>query len=360
MKYSLKLGKPFGIKISIHWTFLLLIAWIVIIDVRQGLNMQQILMSIFFILTLFLCVTLHELGHAITAKRYGSDVRSITLLPIGGMANIKDMPQKPGQELIVSAAGLVVNVIIAGIIWVFLSLGNNLNLQQMNFHAITSQNFFVMLMFVNLFVVVFNLIPAFPMDGGRILRAALSFKLDKVTATKYAKNAGQVFAVAFIIAGMFFNPFLVIIGLFVFLGARAEYEMIKVRQGLNEFKVKDAVTTDYSSIKPDDTLGEVADMLVHHNESGFVVSTNGSLDGMLTKENIIDGLAKYGKEGKVKEVMNKGIQPVDINSPLHQVFQDMQQNKYSVVPVVSKDDQVKGMLDMENIHELMLVQNALH
>lgn len=359
MKYSLKLGKPFGIKISIHWTFLLLIAWIVIIDVRQGMNLQQILLSIVFILTLFLCVTLHELGHALTAKRYGSQVHSITLLPIGGMANIKDMPEKPGQELVVSAAGLVVNVVIAGIIWLFLSIGSSPELQQINIKAITAQNFFIMLMFVNLFVVVFNLIPAFPMDGGRIMRAALSFKMDRLKATKYAKNAGQVFAVAFIIGGMFINPFLVIIGFFVFLGARAEYEMIKFRQGLNEFKVKDALITDYTTLERSDTLGKAADLLVHQNENGFIVMSNGDFEGMLTKEGIINGLSKHGKEGKVEDAMNTALPSLDMNRPLHEVFQDMQQNKYSILPVVSKD-KVKGILDRESINELMLVQNALH
>jgi Zn-dependent protease/CBS domain-containing protein len=359
MKYSLKLGKPFGIKISIHWTFLLLIAWIVIIDVRQGLDMQQILLSIIFILTLFLCVTLHELGHALTAKRYGSEVHSITLLPIGGMANIKDMPEKPGQELVVSAAGLIVNVVIAGIIWMFLAIGGRPDLQQMNFQAITAENFFIMLMFVNLFVVVFNLIPAFPMDGGRLLRAALSFKMDRLKATKHAKNAGQVFAVAFIIAGMFINPFLVIIGFFVFLGARAEYEMIKFRQGLNDFKVNDALITDYTTLDRTDSLGKAADLLVHKNESGFIVVSNGDFEGMLTKEGIIDGLSKYGKEGKVEDSMNTALPSLDINRPLHEVFQEMQQNKYSVLPVLSKD-KIKGILDRESINELMLVQNAMH
>lgn len=359
MKYALKIGKPFGIKISIHWTFLLLIAWIVIIDIQQGLNTQQILLSILFILTLFVCVTLHELGHAVTAQRYGSEVHSITLLPIGGMANIKDMPEKPGQELVVSIAGLIVNVVIAGIIWAFLSIGGGINLQEMNFRAITGQNFFVMLMFVNLFVVAFNLIPAFPMDGGRVLRAALSFKMDKVTATKYAKNAGQVFAVAFIIFGMFVNPFLVIIGFFVFLGARAEYEMVKFRHGLNQFKVKDAITSEYTTLKTDETLGNVAEMLVHKNESGFVVSDDGKLDGVLTKEGIINGLSKYGRDGKVEDAMTTSIPRVAMNDALHEVFQQMQQNKYSVLPVTSKDN-VKGIIDRENINELMLIQNALH
>ena len=194
MKYSLRIGRPFGIKISIHWTFLLLIAWVVIVGVQQGLNLEQTLLSIFFVLTLFVCVVLHELGHSLAAMHYGADVRSITLLPIGGMANISKMPEKPKQELVVTVAGLAVNVVIAFILFGVISITGGVNPEQMDFTAITTTNFLVMLMLVNLFVVAFNLIPAFPMDGGRILRSLFSMKMDRLKATRWAKNTGQAFA----------------------------------------------------------------------------------------------------------------------------------------------------------------------
>ena len=132
MKYALKLGRPWGIKISIHWTFLLLIAWVVIMDMRRGLNFQQIMLSVLFILTLFVCVVLHELGHSIAAMRFGAEVRSITLLPIGGMANISKMPEKPLEELIMTLSGLAVNVVIAMILLAILLTTGGLNLQQMD------------------------------------------------------------------------------------------------------------------------------------------------------------------------------------------------------------------------------------
>jgi len=359
MKYSLKLGKPFGIKVSIHWTFLLLIAWIVIIDIQQGLNAQQVLLSVLFILTLFVCVTLHEFGHALTAQQYGGEVRSITLLPIGGMANITKMPEKPGQELVVSVAGLIVNVIIAAILWVILSAAGNLDLQQIEFKAITSNNFFIMLMLVNLFIVAFNLIPAFPMDGGRILRAALAFKMDRVKATRVAKNIGQLFAVGFVIFGLFINPFLVIIGIFVYLGAQAEYETIRFRQALNNYEVKDALITDVIKIHPDDPLQKVADLMIHHSTNGFIVTGNDDMHGFVSKNNIIEGLTRYGKDEKVKEVMKTDVETVELNTPLQEVFQLMQQKKYNAMPVLSKG-RIKGIINMENLNEFMLVQNAIH
>ena len=168
MKYSLNLGRPFGIRIVVHWTFLLLILWVVAVNVRQGGDTAQVVYSVLFIVALFVCVTLHELGHSLAARKYGIETRSITLLPIGGMANIDEMPEKPKQEVVVTLSGLLVNVAIALLLWIVISLAPGLRMDTA-FEAINSQNFLVMLMIVNLVIVGFNLIPAFPMDGGRIL-----------------------------------------------------------------------------------------------------------------------------------------------------------------------------------------------
>ncbi len=358
MKYSLSLGRPFGIKISIHWTFLLLILWIVAINVRQGASTPEVIMSILFILTLFLCVTLHELGHALTARRYNVETKGITLLPIGGMAHIQEMPEKPKEEIMVTLGGLVVNIIIAMILWAVISLvpaySFNVDLERVN-----SQNFWVLLMYVNLFIVIFNIIPAFPMDGGRLLRAALSYKFSRLEATKYAMMSGQVFGAIFAIAGLFINPFLVIIGIFVFIGARVEYSQVKFRTILSDYKVKDIILKDYTSFSADDPLQKAVDKLLNSREVGFLVVKEEDVVGILSKDNIISGLSDYGKEGKVQQVMTKEFDRVEGSDSLSKVMMDMQKNKYDILPVFDNGN-IIGVLDQENIQEFIMVHSALH
>ncbi len=198
-KYSLNLGKPFGIKVSIHWSFSLLIVWIVFITMRQGLETLQILMHILFVLTLFVCIVLHEFGHSLVAIKFGGEVHSITLLPIGGMANITKMPEKPKEEFLVSLAGPAVNIVIAALLWLYLHYFQPVSFDEMDFSYITRTNFPAMLLAANVFIVAFNLIPAFPMDGGRLFRSALSVWMSRMEATRIAKNIGQVFAIIFLL-----------------------------------------------------------------------------------------------------------------------------------------------------------------
>ncbi len=356
-RYSLPLGKPFGIKVSVHWTFSLLIAWIVIISAARGLETPQILMHILFVLALFVCVVLHELGHSLAAIRLGGEVSSITLLPIGGMAHMSKMPEKPRDEFIVSAAGPLVNVIIAALLWIYLATVQRPDIEAMEFQAITTQNFVLMLMAANIFIVAFNLIPAFPMDGGRLFRSALSMKLSRLKATRIAKDIGQVFAVLFIIAGLFLNPFLVIIGFFILLGAKGEYEMIKYQEILRNTTVKDIVKTDFAEIDSESTLGEAAEKLVHISDNGFVIKSDGEFAGILTKNDLINGLSVHGKDTPVKDVMLDEVEKVSTETPLFEVYQDMQRKRKYLMPVFD-DNEFKGVLDLENLHEFFLIRKA--
>src|SRR6056297_2810862 len=186
MKYAVDLGKPFGIRVSVHWTFLLIIAWVVFIDLQQGLNISQILYSVLFILSIFLCVVIHELSHSLTARKYGINTRSITLLPIGGVADLEKMPENPKQELAVSVAGPISNLVIAFILWLLLNISGNFHLQTVDFSAIGKSNFLIVLTFANLMLALFNLLPVFPMDGGRVFRSVLAMTLPREKATYIA------------------------------------------------------------------------------------------------------------------------------------------------------------------------------
>lgn len=357
-KYSLNLGKPFGIKVSVHWTFSLLIAWIIFITVRQGLGTAQVLMHILFVLTLFACVILHEFGHSLTAIRLGGKVKSITLLPIGGMANITEMPEKPKYEFLISAAGPMVNIVIAALLWIYLAIFHPLDPEQMDFTTITFSNFPVVLLAANLFIVAFNLIPAFPMDGGRLFRSGLAMKMNRLKATRIAKDIGQIFAVLFIVAGLFINPFLIIIGFFVFLGARGEYEMMRYKDIMNNYTVDDIIMTDYEELDKNESLEKAAEKLAHISNRGYVITSEGKYAGILTKNSLIKGLSIHGKNGKIKDVMNENIESVDAGKTLFDVYKSMQTNKYDMVPV-EKNGEFKGVLDMENINEFFMIQRAM-
>ncbi len=358
MKYSLSLGKPFGIKISVHWTFLLLILWVVAINVRQDVTLPQILLSVLFIMTLFVCVTLHELGHALAARRYGTETKSITLLPIGGMANIEEMPEKPKEEIIVTLSGLVVNVIIAFLLWGVISLlpGYGFDVE---FETITGENFLILLMYVNLFIVVFNLIPAFPMDGGRILRGILSLNMDRIKATKYAMMSGQVFGVLFAIVGLFINPFLFIIGMFVVIGARLEYAQVKYQSLLVNYTAKDILIKDYSVLDAEDPLNKAVDKLLKTQQTGFLVKNGEDVVGILSKDNIIKGLSKHHKEVNVRQVMTTEFERVEASTSLRHIFQTMQKKKMDILPVF-ENKKLIGVIDMESVQEFIMVKSALH
>ncbi|TVQ89671.1 MAG: site-2 protease family protein [Bacteroidetes bacterium] len=357
-RYSLNLGNPFGIRVSVHWTFSLLIAWIVFVSLNRGLGIEQILMHIVFVLALFVCVVLHEFGHSLVAIRFGGKVESITLLPIGGMANLSKMPEKPREEFLVSAAGPAVNVVIAAILWLYLAFIHPVKVSDMEFETITISNFPLMLLAANLFIVAFNLIPAFPMDGGRLFRSALSMKMSRLKATTIAKDIGQIFAIIFIIAGLFINPFLIIIGFFILLGAKGEHQMIKYQDILDNYTVKDVLTEDYSNLDAEDTLGEAAQKLVQISDRGFIIKSEGEYAGILTKNDLIKGLSSHGKEGKVKEVMSRDIKSVNSDMPLFEAYVELRKSGYDLVPVI-ENEKFKGILDLENVNEFLLIQKAI-
>ena len=227
MKWSWKIGEIAGIGVFVHATFLILVVWIGLSYWQSERSIAAVIEGVGFILALFGCVVLHELGHALAARRYGIATRDITLLPIGGVARLERMPEDPKQEIVVAIAGPLVNVVIAAAIYVGLFIsGNVISSEQV---TIVGGSFLVSLMLVNVILVLFNLIPAFPMDGGRVLRAVLATKMDYATATQQAAHVGQLIALVFGLLGLFTNPFLVFIALFVWIGAAAEASMAQVK-----------------------------------------------------------------------------------------------------------------------------------
>jgi Zn-dependent protease len=236
MRWSLKLGKIAGIEVYLHWTFFLLPGYIFLSDLGRGSGLPVAVQGLVFVLSLFACILLHELGHALAARRYGIPTRDITLLPIGGVARLERMPREPRQELWVAIAGPLVNVAIAA--FLFLAL-KAIEYTRAEF-LLTQTTFLSLLLSTNLLLIAFNLLPAFPMDGGRVLRALLARKLEYVRATRIAARLGQAMAILFMIVGMFGflfgfrapQPMLVLIGMFIFIGARNEAHIAEVGRNM--------------------------------------------------------------------------------------------------------------------------------
>jgi Zn-dependent protease len=227
MRWSLKIAKLAGIDIFIHFTFFILLTWVALIQLKLNGSIGAAFSGVVFILAIFSCVVLHELGHALAAKKYGIKTRDIILLPIGGVARLEKMPNQPIQELWVALAGPAVNVVIVALLAVYLWITNTLTPD--NQLTMTTAAFVERIMGVNIFLILFNMIPAFPMDGGRVFRALLATRLAYVRATQISANLGQAIALLFGIIGLFYNPILLFIAFFVWMGAAQETRMIRMK-----------------------------------------------------------------------------------------------------------------------------------
>lgn len=346
-----------------HWTFLLLLAWIVITEVNKGSNTTTVLLTVTYVLSIFICVILHEFGHAFMARKYGIETRKVTLLPIGGVASMERMPEKPGQELMVAIAGPAVNVVIAIIILLLAPFGisdlfDTENMQSLA--SITADNFLYALCLVNVILVLFNAIPAFPMDGGRVLRALLAFKIDRSKATNIAAMLGQVIGVLFILVGFTGNFLLILIGLFVMAGAYSENMMVQQMEILKGHSVREAMMTNYTVLHPDDTLKMAVDKLLAGSENNFLVAANGKVEGILTKEGLVEGLQKLKEDVPISKIMKPDVQSFRTTDQLTEAFLRFQRDKTKqrLYPVM-ENNALAGVIDMENLQEF-LVTRSLH
>ncbi len=357
MKWSLKLGRVSGIPIQVHWTFLILIAWIVLIHASRGASTVQVIGGVLLVLAVFGCVVLHELGHALTAQRFGIRTRDITLLPIGGVARLERMPEDPKQELLVAVAGPAVNVVIAGLLFVVLEVGGII--RPMDEVMVVGGNFFVQLMWINVILVLFNILPAFPMDGGRILRALLARKMDFLRATQIAASIGQAMAMLFGLVGLLFgNPFLLFIAIFVYLGAGAEAQHARVRTALEGVTVSDAMMTRFRALGPRDTLRTAVEELLAGAQQDFPVLDGDRLLGILLRTVLVKAVKERGRDTLLGEVMQRDCAVVGIDDPLHQALTRMRAAKCSMLPVVHHGVLV-GLLTLENVGELLMVSTAV-
>lgn len=355
MGWSIPVGTVKGTVVRIHFTFLLFLVWIGVSHYARG-GRDAALEGIIFIILLFLCVLLHEFGHVFAARRYGVQTPDITLLPIGGVARLERIPEEPSQELIIALAGPAVNVVIAAIL--FVALGGFLPPESMDVQN-PGTSMLARLAMVNVFLVVFNMIPAFPMDGGRVLRALLASRYGYQRGTQIAATVGQVLAFGLGLLGLMGNPILVFIAIFVYLGAAGEAHAVQMRQASRGMLASDAMITRFESLRPGSTVEDAVQCLIHTTQHDFpIVDGAGMLRGVLTRDDMIRALRDQGPTTPVIEVMRSDIPVIHQRQPLEKALQLMQEKQMPAIGVTDSASRLVGLITPENVGEMMMVLAA--
>jgi Zn-dependent protease/predicted transcriptional regulator len=355
-RWSWRVGSIAGIRIYVHATFLVLLAWIGLSHLAQGHGFGEALAGVALIVAVFAIVVLHELGHALTARRYGIRTRDIILLPIGGVARLERMPDRPREELLVALAGPAVNVALAAALFGATALAHH-ELALRGLHLVGG-SFLAKLAWVNVSLAVFNLLPAFPMDGGRVLRAALAMRMDRVRATAIAATCGQAMALAFGLLGLWTNPMLVFIAFFVWIGAQEEATSVRTASVLEGLTVGDAMLREFRALSVHDAIGDAVEHMLAGFQADFPVIEGDALVGVLTREDVIRALTVRGAETPIADAMHRRFAAADAHEPLDAALPRLRDSHCDVLPVLDRRTLV-GMLRLENVGELVAVRSAM-
>jgi Zn-dependent protease/CBS domain-containing protein len=357
MLWSVNIGSIAGTAVRIHITFLLFLVWIFGAGYVSG-GPQAAWESLLFIVLLFACVLAHEFGHIFTARAFGVATPDVTLLPIGGVARLERIPEKPHEEFLVAIAGPAVNVVIA-IVLIALA---GARLDQSSLAAVESARVSMIdrLAAVNLFLAVFNMIPAFPMDGGRVLRALLATRLGFVRATEIAAAIGQGVAFALGFIGLFTNPMLIFIAIFVYLAASGEAHLVALRAMSQGVPVSAAMVTQFSTLQPDAHVDEAVETLLRTSQGEFpVTDAAGRPVGLLGRNDLIRALKQLGPDARVSEAMTATIPTVGHRYCLEDAFRLLQEKSTPAVGVVDSAGKLVGLVTSETVGEMLMVHEAL-
>ncbi len=351
MKWSYRLGRFFGIDFYLHVTFILFLAWVWWTPPQQGP------LTLGFILCAFTCVALHEYGHALMARKFGVKTHDITLLPIGGVARLERIPERPFHEFLVAIAGPAVNAVIAVVLYgICLLLRINPSYES---DLLIKADFMVTLMWWNVGMIAFNMLPAFPMDGGRVLRALLAMKFEYAKATRAAAIVGKVMAALFAYFALFHSGslLLIIIAVFVWMGASDEVAAADQRSALSGVRVRDAMLVDFRRVSPEDTAASVAQLILQGWQADFPVVYNDEVVGIVTRQEVMGALSQ-NHATPVSHFMRQ--QPVlcDPSEPLRNVLGRMKERNQPLIPVI-KDGQLTGLVTPENTLKFILFRRAL-
>ena len=357
MPWSITVARIAGSEIRIHLTFLILLAWIGIAEYIQG-GPAAALDGVLFIVAVFACVVLHELGHALAARRYGITTPDITLLPIGGLARLSRIPENPAEEIVIAFAGPAVNLLIAAILIVI--LGARIDPTALASIENAEPGFLARLAAVNIFLLLFNLIPAFPMDGGRVLRAILAFRLGRRRATDIAARIGQGLAFVFGFVGLMSgNAILVFIAIFIYLAASSEAGDVGMRETARRVPVDRAMVRVFEHLGPQATVDDAADALIRTTQHEFpIVDGGGRLRGFLSRNAMIGALKASGPATPVIDVMTRDVPTVKSGQPLEVALRLMQERQVAEIGVLDSEERFIGYVSRENLVEFMMIEDA--
>jgi Zn-dependent protease/CBS domain-containing protein len=357
MSWSVNIGSIAGTAIRIHVTFVLFLVWIFVAGVVTG-SVNDALITLAFVVLLFACVVAHEFGHIFTARAFGVATPDVTLLPIGGVARLERIPEKPREEFLVAIAGPLVNVAIA----IMLIAVAPTHLSTAHLAAMESPKVSMIdrLAEVNLFLAVFNMIPAFPMDGGRVLRALLAIRLGHVRATEIAATIGQWTAFGFGFLGLFYNPLLIFIAIFVYLAAASEAQMVSLRAMSRDVPVTAAMVTRFATLTGNEHIDAAVETLLQTSQTEFpVLDDYQRLIGIVGRAEIIRALRELGPSAPVSDVMVKDIPTIERSHRLEEAFRLLQEKSVPAVGVVDFAGRLIGLVTAETVGEMLMVRKAL-
>jgi Zn-dependent protease/CBS domain-containing protein len=351
----------FGVPVRVHFTFFLLLAFLAIRDVFLLGSVAAAATNLALYVAVFGCVLLHEFGHVLAARRFGVPTRDVTLLPFGGLARLERMPHKPTQELWVAVAGPLVNVVLVPVFLLLASATGGLPGVARHGSDLVADpgNLFGKLAVINIGLVLFNLLPAFPMDGGRVVRALLAMVMPYARATRIAAGLGIAMAALFALAALLGgNPMLFVIAFFVWLGATSETQQVQTRSAVAGMRVRDAMITEFHTLRPDQTLGDAARLLLEGSQVDFPVIDASGFTGLLTRDALVEGLARSGNTLAVAEAVLAPIRWVEADADLEQSFA-ARDGMTGGTLLVGERGRLVGLLTAENIGEFILIRGAL-
>lgn len=354
MKGAFRISGIRGINIYIHWTFLFLLGWVLLVNAQLGNDIIQLSWSLFFLSAVFACIALHELGHALMAAWFGIKAKNIVLLPIGGIASIEKFPENPRQELAISIAGPLVSVAIALLLWLLSPPGNFWRLPQ-GMSITHGHDLLANLRVVNMSLALFNLIPAFPMDGGRIFRALLGFRLNYIRATTIAASTGRIIAGIFIAAGiLLINPFLPVIGLFIIFSASTEEYYLRLKSLVKDVRLNEVVMFDYNSLQAGMTVLEAANVLMNNHSKYFILMDGAMPVGSINRMEILKAVADMNYKAQIRNLVNEEVELLDGEKNVDTVLEKLARNDEHIFPVVT-NGQLTGVVNLNHIVEYLLL-----
>jgi Zn-dependent protease/CBS domain-containing protein len=353
MRWSFTLGTFKGTDVRIHVTLLLFLAWIGMGAFQRG-GAEAAAQSVLFISAIFLCIGLHEFGHILTARRFGIVSPEVTLLPIGGVADMESMPQKPYQELLIALAGPAVNLAIAAVL---AAAAGGLNFGDATHLTDPSVSMLGRLAATNVFLAVFNLMPAFPMDGGRVLRAALAMWLGQGKATRIAAQIGQGFAFLLGFAGLYGNPMLLLIAVFIFMAAAGEAQMTTMSEAARGLPAVDAMETRIATLDRGASVNEAIETLLATSQEDFpVIDAAGRLDGLLTRAQIVEALRTSDPNAPVAPFARREVETIGAHETIDAALPTL--NAGDPVGVIDAEGRFVGLLTRQSLAEIMMIRDA--